>query len=159
MVSSVVVNRATRVFIAVPSSRFTLRKHSNSPATSGELTFARVVSVVGAERIGHGRVLIVARRKCAAAVLISVRIVRAAGEVRVGDAGEIASRRRREALRIGVEYAIAEAWIFVALQAERVPAADGLSRRDARQEETATRQSRHNETTHHKSPRTILSQS
>src|SRR6516165_3367272 len=60
------------------------------------------------------------------AVAEGVGIVGRAEIVGVGDAVEEASRRRRHALAVAVEITAAQAWIFIALDAERMTEADRL---------------------------------
>src|SRR3569833_1084946 len=56
------------------------------------------------------------------------RVVADACEVGIGNAGQLAARRGRLTLRIGIVGAVAQARIFLALQAEGVPNPDGVSR-------------------------------
>jgi hypothetical protein len=56
------------------------------------------------------------------------RIVADACKIGIGDAIQPASRCRCPALRVAVEGAVAQARKLIALQTERMPDADGLSR-------------------------------
>src|SRR3954468_6309931 len=67
-------------------------------------------------------------------LLIPIRIRRGARivadtcEIGIGDAGQLAARRGRLTLRISVVGTVAQARIFLALEAEGVPNPDGVSR-------------------------------